>query len=162
MTAETNTSMKSNKMAKGDESKGQVAGRVSCEKGRLLIVDDDKTVRQTFQTVLDMSLPNCRIDVAVNGAEAVEFFRVAHHAVLLLDIYLPVMNGLEAFRQIANVCMVENWEMPSVVFCSGFCPPEALAEIVTKNSAHCFLQKPVKTELLVETLKDRLGREGQS
>lgn len=157
MTAEANSSEERNEMDKGDKSKGQVAGRVPCEKGRMLIVDDDNAVRRTFQTVLDIQLPNCRIDVAVNGAEAVEFFRSVHHAVLLLDIYLPVMNGLEVFRQIKQVCESQNWEMPSVVFCSGFYPPEAVADIVAENPAHGLLQKPVRNEILVETLKSRLG-----
>lgn len=157
MKAQADSTKKKNEMDEHDRSKGQVAGLVPCEKRRLLIVDDDKAVRQTFQTVLGIKLPDCRIDIAVNGAEAVEFFRTVHHAVLLLDIYLPVMNGLEAFSQIEKECKVQNWQIPSVVFCTGFYPPETVTDIIAENPAHCLLQKPVSNEILAETLRSRLA-----
>lgn len=123
---------------------------------KLLIVDDDQVVRQTFRSILLSGLPDLKIELAVDGTQAVELFRRAHHGIVLMDIYLPVMNGLEAYVQIEQQCEVSGWEMPRIVFCSGFFPSATLKEIVARHPEHCFLHKPVKNELLIETIRERL------
>jgi CheY-like chemotaxis protein len=128
-----------------------------CMESTILIVDDDKTVLHTFMRILSVDLPDWRVQGAANGAEAVEAFRQAHHAIILMDIYLPVMDGLEAFAQLERECETRNWEMPRVVFCSGFFPPKAVNEVLENNPAHCLLHKPVDRERLIATIKESAG-----
>lgn len=122
----------------------------------LLIVDDERAIRDVFQRVVAYGLPDCRVDVAVNGAEAVEFFRAVHHAVILMDLAMPVMNGQEAFAEISDICKSEGWEMPAVIFCTGFDPPDGIREVVRQNSRHCVLLKPVDHDTLLEELASRV------
>jgi len=128
-----------------------------CDSQRLLIVDDDAAVRQTFQAIISGALPDLKIDIATDGTEAVEVFRAAHQGIVLMDIYLPVMNGLEAYNQIELQCSVSKWQMPRMVFCSGFFPSATLKGIVEANPEHCILHKPVRNELLIETIKERMA-----
>ena len=122
---------------------------------RVLIADDERAIRDVFRRVVTYGLPDCRVDLAVNGAEAVEFFRSVHHAVVLMDLFMPVMNGQEAFEEISAICEAERWDMPAVIFCTGFDPPDGIRAIVAQNSKHCLLLKPVDHDTLLEELTSR-------
>lgn len=122
------------------------------------MVDDEKGIRRLFKMILASALPDRYIDVAVNGEEAVNAFAEGHHAVLLMDLRMPIMDGHAAFRAIDRLCRDRHWEMPSVVFCTGFVPPSAVRDIVDSGGAHSLLAKPVTRDRLVETVKQRLPR----
>ena len=89
--------------------------------------------------------------------EAVKAFREGHHGVLLMDLKMPEMDGLQAFLAIQELCRTENWQMPSVVFCTGFIPPETVNQIVGDGSVHTILHKPVKSEQFITAVRTRLG-----
>jgi CheY-like chemotaxis protein len=127
-----------------------------CTKDRVLIVDDEQSIRTLFSQVLSFGLPDCRMDLAVNGAEAVESFREIHQAVVLMDLCMPVMDGNEAFDEIRKACEELKWEMPSVVFCTGYDPSQQVQNAIAGNPKHCLLRKPVTNDTLTEAIKIRL------
>ena len=128
-----------------------------CQKQRVLVVDDDEAVRRTLRQVLVSELPGVTIDVATNGMEAMKIFHVEHHAVVLIDLFMPVMNGEQAYRGIEQMCAREKWEMPAVIFCTAHNPSREVRNFVTSNSNHHFLQKPVKVPVLVDVIRSRLA-----
>ena len=127
-----------------------------CSPNRLLITDDEGAIRTVFKQIVSMGIPDCRIDLAVNGAEGVESFRTVHHKVILLDLKMPVMDGETAFQKIKELCEQEGWEMPCVVFCTGFAASENVQKIVANSRRHLMLRKPVMNDKLLEVLKSRL------
>lgn len=131
-------------------------GLVPCEKGRLLVVDDEKGIRLVFQQIVAYGLPDCRVDLAVNGAEAVEAFRAVHYSLVLMDLHMPVMDGETAFHKIQEICTTDGWEMPAVVFCTGYDPSPNLRQIVSNSDLHYLLRKPVANDVLVDVLRSRL------
>ena len=130
---------------------------IPCERDRILIVDDEKLVRDVFRRIVSFNIPDSRIDMATNGAEALENFRIIHQSVIVMDLMMPVMDGEAAFYQIKSVCEVNNWEMPSIVFCTGYIPSDSVRKIIKMYPNHCLLQKPVKNEILIKTIKLRLA-----
>jgi DNA-binding NarL/FixJ family response regulator len=68
---------------------------------RILLVDDEELVRAGFRLILESELDLEVVGEAGNGAEAVELTRNLDPDVVLMDIQMPVMNGLEATREIA-------------------------------------------------------------
>ena len=128
-----------------------------CDKNRILIVDDEVRIREVFRLILSDGLPDCKIDVAANGKEALEIFRSAHPAVVVMDLHMSVMDGQAAFMQLQKQCKENNWEMPSIIFCTGFAHPETVRSIVVRNATHCLLSKPVRGETLLNVVKSRMG-----
>ena len=68
---------------------------------RILLADDEELVRAGFRLILESELDLEVVGEAGNGAEAVELTRRLDPDVILMDIQMPVMNGLEATREIA-------------------------------------------------------------
>ena len=68
---------------------------------RVLLADDEQLVRAGFRLILESEPDLEVIGEAGNGAEAVELTRMLDPDVVLMDIQMPEVNGLEATRQIA-------------------------------------------------------------
>ncbi|MBS1644433.1 MAG: response regulator [Bacteroidetes bacterium] len=67
---------------------------------KILLVEDNEFNRLVAIDTLEDLLPGIHIDVAVNGAEAVEMVKIKPYDLLLMDIQMPVMNGVEATQKI--------------------------------------------------------------
>jgi two-component system cell cycle sensor histidine kinase/response regulator CckA len=132
-------------------------GVVPRNKNRVMLVDDEATILKLFHMIISAALPDCEIDTASNGKEALDLFAEKHHAVLVMDLHMPVMDGQTAFQEICSLSERNQWEPPTVIFCTGFAPPDIVSRIVADSSNHCLLSKPVRGEVLVETIKTRLA-----
>jgi CheY-like chemotaxis protein len=132
-------------------------GRETKENARIMVVDDEKNIRDLFRTLLSLHLPNARIDVAVNGVEAVDIFQVARTDVIIMDLMMPVMNGEKAFFEIKRMCDENKWKIPSVIFCTGYAPSDMISRIVKEDPMHCIVTKPVSTEKLFSLIMERLA-----
>ncbi|MUT68766.1 response regulator [Paenibacillus sp. NEAU-GSW1] len=68
---------------------------------KLLIVDDEQIEREGMAAILRNSFPDTLIEQAKNGKAAVELVPVYEPDLILMDIRMPIMNGLEAVELIA-------------------------------------------------------------
>ena len=66
--------------------------------GRILIVDDEQNMRITLADILQDE--GYEVDVAASGDEVLRLCAEHGYAVVLLDVRMPGMNGVETFRQI--------------------------------------------------------------
>jgi PAS domain S-box-containing protein len=122
----------------------------------MLVVDDEETLAKFFSYLLTTEFPGLNVETASNGAEAIAAFQVKHHAIIIMDIAMPIMNGEQAFQRIRKICKDNSWEMPAVIFCTGYTPPQAVAQAVQEEPLHCYLAKPVTRDTLVTAVKNRL------
>jgi DNA-binding response OmpR family regulator len=67
---------------------------------RLLIVEDERKLARLLQGLLQDE--NHAVDLAFDGEEAMEFIRSGDYDLIILDVLLPLMNGLEVTRQIRS------------------------------------------------------------
>jgi PAS domain S-box-containing protein len=64
----------------------------------VLLVDDKKVNLQVISIMLQTA--NCRIETAVNGLEALDKFDIQKHDVVLMDIMMPIMDGITAMKEL--------------------------------------------------------------
>src|SRR5207344_554028 len=111
---------------------------------KLLVVDDEPLARERLIAMLG-EFPDVEVaGEAGNGREAVEKALALDVDALLLDIAMPVMDGLEAARHLQTL-----ESPPAVIFCTAF-DSHALAAF--EAAAVDYLVKPVRQERLVEAL----------
>ena len=67
---------------------------------RVLVADDHPVVRQGLCTMLELEDDIQVVGRAANGEEAVELARLEHPDITLLDVQMPILDGIEALRQI--------------------------------------------------------------
>ena len=67
----------------------------------LLVVDDDSGMRDTLLDILEAR--GYRVGVAADGIEALEAIKTERYDLVLMDILMPRMNGVEALKQIKGI-----------------------------------------------------------
>lgn len=109
---------------------------------RILIVDDEALARSRLRTLLaEINTPFIEIvGEAADGRTAIELCEQLSAQVVLLDIGMPVMDGLEAARHLASLQSV-----PAIIFCTAY-DDHALAAFEAR--AIDYLVKPVRMERL--------------
>ena len=69
---------------------------------RILIADDQKRTRQSLKALLSTSLPETEIWEAANGVEALRLAEDMHPQLVVMDIRMPEIDGLDATRGIKS------------------------------------------------------------
>lgn len=75
---------------------------------KVLLADDERLVRSGFKVLLDLEEDITVVGEATTGAEAVERARSARPDVILMDIRMPQLDGIQATRQIANASGLQD------------------------------------------------------
>jgi DNA-binding NtrC family response regulator len=113
-----------------------------------LVVEDDATIRVTLGEVLG-SLGH-EVDQAQAGAEALALFRARAYDLVLLDLRLPDLSGLQVLKT-----MRESDEQPLVVVMTAY--PEVRTAIASiKAGAYDYIHKPFELDDLKELVKRAL------
>src|SRR6266545_4597014 len=124
----------------------------------ILVVDDEPSIRETLGGILEDE--GYRVTPAADGESGLELLRDQHFDVLLLDIWLPGMDGLAVLEKVKAL-----EDRPEVVMISGHGTVETAVR-ATKLGAYDFLEKPLsleKTLIVVKNAADarRLRSENQ-
>jgi CheY-like chemotaxis protein len=118
---------------------------------RVLVVDDEPSIREMLKAVLERS--GHQVDLVADGASAVELARATRYGAILLDVRMPVMNGLEVFRRLEELGSAVT---SRVVFMTGDTMAEETRGVVAETGAPS-LAKPFDTAELLQIL-DRVLR----
>ena len=117
-------------------------------KTKVLVVEDDEAVLETIQLML---LGEFNVLVARNGAEAINVFEFAKPDVILMDILLPEMDGVEATREILR-------RDPSVIIIGITAYAKRRGKDLLEAGAKDVIEKPFGRRLLIDTIKRYLKR----
>ena len=131
--------------------------RVPCTKNKILIVDDDINIRNLFNNILRLGIPQATLEMAVNGPEAIRAFEQEHHELILMDYNMPKMTGDRVLRTIEEYCRISYWKMPNVILCTGYDPGDTLAKLKSNDQPHSCLLKPVSSNRLLTVVQEKLG-----
>ena len=132
--------------------------RVPCSDNKVLIVDDETNIRNLFNNILRLNVPDISLEMAENGRSAMHAFEASHHCLIILDMKMPAMDGQKVLQQIRELCRLKCWKPPSVLLCSGY-DSRHVAEAMTQLQMQCaFVQKPIGKRDLVQAVEEMLQR----
>ncbi|WP_339814379.1 sigma-54 dependent transcriptional regulator [uncultured Imperialibacter sp.] len=117
---------------------------------KILIVDDEKSIRSTLREILEYE--KFKIDEAKDGEEGLEMLKQGSYDLVLCDIKMPKMDGLELLHK----AMEEGIDAPFIMISAHGTIDSAVE--ATKKGAFDFLQKPLDLNRLLVTLRNALDR----
>ncbi len=119
----------------------------------ILLVDDEDTVRDTTQSMLEVA--GFEVGAAVDGLDALEKYQVDinRFKVVLLDMSMPRLSGPETLRRLHEID-----PNVKVIISTGSCLEEEEIEHVLKNGASAAIQKPFRLMELVNKINSVLDR----
>ncbi len=117
-------------------------------KKKVLVVDDEENIRLLFKEELEEE--GYEVDTASNGLEALEKVKAAPFDIVILDIKMPVMDGIQALNAIKNM----DKDQP-VVLCSAY---GEFKQDLSSWVSDGYVVKSADTRELKETIREILGR----
>jgi len=117
-------------------------------KDKILVIDDEAGIRSSLRGILEDE--GYMIKTSETGESGLKLLKKQYFDLILLDIWLPEINGIEVLKKIKK--MDEN---PQVVMISGHGTIETAVK-ATKLGAYDFLEKPLSLEKVVLTVKNAL------
>ncbi len=121
------------------------------EPGRILIVDDDESIRKVLTTILEEE--GYTIDTAENGKEAIEKSKTNFYNLALIDIRLPDIEGIKLLT-----LMHKTVPKMIKIIITGYPTMQNAIEAVNRD-ADAYLLKPLNMENLLNTIKELLKKQ---
>jgi len=116
----------------------------------ILIIDDEKAIRKTLSEIL--SYEGYKIDEAGDGEEGFRKFREKEYDVILCDIKMPKMDGIEFLEKAKE----SNPDLP-IIMISGHGTIETAVEAV-KKGAYDYISKPPDLNRLLITIRNAMDK----
>lgn len=120
---------------------------------KVLIAEDEYLERQVLKQVVDQKIPDCVVvGEATTGMEAVEMARTFEPHIILMDIKMPVLDGLRAAQIIK-----EEYPATEIVFLTAY-GKFSYSHQAIKVKAADYLLKPVESQELIRAMEQILTR----
>jgi two-component system, NtrC family, nitrogen regulation response regulator NtrX len=117
---------------------------------RLLIIDDEKSIRYTLREILEYE--KYEVDEAADGEQGLEMLQKEEYDVVLCDIKMPKMDGLEVLSRVAEMGLNTQF-----IMISAHGNIETAVE-ATKKGAFDFIQKPPDLNRLLVSVRNALDK----
>ncbi len=117
---------------------------------KILVIDDEQSIRRTLKDILEYE--KYEVEVAEDGFEGLEKAEAAEYDVILCDIKMPKMDGIEVLEKLQ-----EKTPDSTVVMISGHGTIDAAVESI-KKGAFDFISKPLDLNRLMITIRNAMDK----
>lgn len=117
---------------------------------RILVIDDERSIRNTLKDILEFE--KYEVELAEDGFKAIELIKTADFDVVLCDIKMPGMDGIEVLQKIEEI----KPDTP-VVMISGHGNIDTAVESI-KKGAFDYIEKPLDLNRLLITLRNAMDK----
>jgi two-component system response regulator VicR len=115
-------------------------------KKRVLIVDDEPQIGKIFS--IKIKLAGFDVDSTTSGAEAIELVRSQKFDLMLLDVLMPDITGMDVLEKVR-----EFSQIPIIIFTAR----HDIFDIARRFGANDFISKPLNPDHLIQKIKAALG-----
>jgi CheY-like chemotaxis protein len=117
---------------------------------RVLVVDDDSDIRHIWD--LWLTFWGFRVEEAANGAEALDKARTHPPDLVLMDVWMPVLDGIAATQRLKTDARTAD--VPVLALSADAYPPAPQRAL--QAGCERFLEKPVDPDTLLDAIRDAL------
>lgn len=117
---------------------------------KILVIDDERSIRNTLKDILEYE--KYEVDLAEDGKKALEIVKNAEYDIVLCDIKMPGMDGIEVLEQLQQLTP----DTP-VVMISGHGNIDTAVESI-KKGAYDFIEKPLDLNRLLITIRNAMDK----
>lgn len=121
------------------------------DKTTILVVDDNEDLVETFAIILKRR--GYEVQTACDGVAAVDKFKEQNFDVTLMDIVMPDMNGVDAFKKIRQI-----QPEASIILMTAY-SDEELIRAAADEGVTCIIQKPIRIDMLIKLIDETAGNE---
>ncbi len=129
---------------------------LKCLEGlRILLVEDNSMNILVARNLLEKK--GCMVNVATNGLKAVELFSDSaegYYGTILMDIRMPVMNGLDAARKIRSLKRADAAAVPIIAMTADVFDEDRDKTLEAGMNAH--IAKPIVPQLLFDAIAEQV------
>jgi DNA-binding NtrC family response regulator len=116
---------------------------------KILVVDDESSIRRTLKEILEFEKHD--VDIAANGLDAIDLAKNFSYDVILLDIKMPEMDGIEVLDKLMKL-----YDVP-VIMISGHGTIDTAVEAI-KKGAYDFIVKPPDLNRLLIAVRNAVDK----
>jgi len=117
---------------------------------KILVIDDEKSIRNTLKDILEYE--KFDVDLAADGFEGIEMAEHTKYDVILLDIKMPKMDGMEVLEK-----LLQDDPDNTIVMISGHGNIETAVDAI-KKGAYDFISKPPDINRMLITIRNALDK----
>jgi len=117
---------------------------------KILVIDDERAIRSTLKEILEYE--KHEVDTAEDGFKGLEMFEDGTYEIVLCDIKMPKMDGIEVLDK-----LIEREPDVPVIMISGHGTVDTAVEAI-KKGAYDFIEKPLDLNRLLVTLRNATER----
>lgn len=117
---------------------------------KILVIDDERNIRSTLQEILEYE--KYEVDLAASGAEGLELFETGKYDIVLCDIKMPEMDGIEVLEKIS-----ETGADTQVIMISGHGNIDTAVSAI-KKGAYDFIEKPLDLNRMLITIRNAMDK----
>ncbi len=117
---------------------------------RILVIDDERSIRNTLKDILEYE--KYEVDLAEDGNKAIEKVKTAEYDIVLCDIKMPGMDGIEVLEQLGELTP----DTP-VVMISGHGNIDTAVDSI-KKGAFDYIEKPLDLNRLLITIRNAMDK----
>jgi two-component system, NarL family, response regulator LiaR len=115
---------------------------------RVLIIDDHMIVRQGLKACLTEYADICVVGDTANGSEAIELVQRLHPDIVLTDLIMPVMDGIQIIKKIRDIRPDQR-----IIVLTAFRDDDRLHSAMDAG-AICYLLKDESPEVIIQTIRN--------
>jgi len=124
------------------------------ERARILVVDDDESIRKTLAAILETKGYN--VDTAENGKEAIKKSYAKFYNLALIDVRLPDMEGVKLLSE-----MKETTPKMVKIIITGYPALQNAIEAVNRG-ADAYIMKPLDMDKVLDKIKEHLRKQREA
>jgi CheY-like chemotaxis protein len=113
---------------------------------RVLVVDDDPVMLETLKRLVErIGLP---VDVAASGSEAVEMFRQNNYLIVVSDIVMPEMDGIELLTKVKELSPPTRF-----IMMTGYMKMENILKCLRRGADSCVIKESKNFDKMEKALR---------